>query len=69
MELTPLEALNDAKAEALGVLATTFALIAEAQQVANDLVIEARGLGASWREIGEVAGVTPQAAQQRWRPS
>lgn len=33
----------------------------------DEAVIEARSVGASWSEIAALLGITPQAAQQRWR--
>lgn len=38
----------------------------ELQADAEDLVSEARRLGVTWNAIGEVAGITPQSAYQRW---
>ena len=39
---------------------------AEAQQLVEASVVEARRMGASWATIGAVHGVTRQAAQQRF---
>lgn len=41
--------------------------LAEAQAALNAAASEARTAGASWAQIGDAAGVTRQAAQQRWR--
>jgi hypothetical protein len=41
-------------------------VLAEAAQLVECAIIEARQAGATWETIGAIHGVTRQAAQQRW---
>lgn len=40
----------------------------EAEQAVGDAVVSARHGGASWGQIGDIVGITRQAAHQRWSP-
>lgn len=57
---------NPETAQHLGDLALALAQIEAATSLAQASVDKAREAGVSWREIGDIAGVSPQAAQQRW---
>lgn len=52
--------------------AQDFADLAELQRQLDELLVEAvagfRQAGMTWQEIGDAAGTTRQAAQQRWGP-
>ncbi len=50
----------------LGQLALVLHEAASLQEKTQALVDEARGKGATWVQIGAVAGVRPQSAYQRW---
>ena len=56
--------------QAIGTLLTEVTLdlqeINRLQEHSQDLVEEAKGLGATWAQIGDALGTTPQAAYQRW---
>src|SRR4051794_8682074 len=41
--------------------------LTELEKQAFDLLLELRGRGATWRWIGAALGVSPQAAQQRFK--
>lgn len=43
--------------------------LAQAQRNLDRAVVVVRDAGASWRQIGELLGITPQAAHQRWSTS
>src|SRR5262249_18399945 len=55
-------------AEVLGTLAVHTAETARLRADADELVVKARELGASWRDVSRAAGITPQAALRRWDP-
>lgn len=40
--------------------------LAQAEAALNDAANQARQAGASWAHIGDAAGISRQAAQQRW---
>jgi hypothetical protein len=50
------------------IQAATMRMTAEGQQ-RDHLVAIARSLNASWASIGAAAGITRQAAQERWAPA
>jgi hypothetical protein len=68
-DLTP-EQLRDALAEVHRQAVTDVGTAAEAAGLARTAldraVNSARAAGASWTEIGRAAGLTRQAARQRW---
>ncbi len=41
--------------------------LADAAAALDEAASDARRAGASWAQIGDAAGLTRQAAQQRWR--
>lgn len=53
----------DAALEALGRSCTE---VRAATQRLEDAVLAARSAGATWAQIGDAAGVTRQAAHERW---
>jgi len=50
----------------LGELSATIVEVDRLRQLTTDLVAEAREQGATWAEIGDVAGITMKSAHQRW---
>lgn len=64
-------ALTDYELKRLDALFQAKALVSEmaqGQRMLEKLVITARKNGATWAEIGAVAGITAQSAHQRWSP-
>ncbi len=59
-------ARDDLTEQALGRVTLITAEIAELNRQLDAAVGIARLLGTSWREIGERAGISPQAAHKRW---
>ncbi len=53
-------------AEILGHISSNTQTIAELVSENADLANEAKQAGATWRAIGEAAGITAQSAYQRW---
>src|ERR1019366_8642258 len=54
--------------EALTEIARLASEIGETERRLQDLVWGARRAKATWRQIGDALGVSPQAVQQRYRP-
>lgn len=54
--------------EAYSDLQTQAARIEQAMADLDDLVLEAREMGASWGSIGWSVGISQQAAMKRWGP-
>ena len=58
--------LEEVRTDPLDLLQWARWLVAEASQLEEAAVIEARQAGASWSAIGSVHGMTKQAAWDRW---
>jgi hypothetical protein len=67
---TPAERAEAADAvsvdEVLGEIAVGVTMIADIRESLNRLVVMARQDGATWERIGAAAGVSRQAAHERW---
>lgn len=50
----------------LGGLAALLEQVQEAEEEVRGQVQHARELGATWAQVGQVAGIKPQSAYQRW---
>lgn len=66
-ELTGEELANLPEHTDVSALGNAAALLSAADRALHTLVDDARAAGASWAQIGEVLGISRQAAQQRFR--
>lgn len=60
------EAEASSQVDHLGKFVMALANVDEAQAVLDQSVLEARANGVTWAELGKLAGVSTQAAHQRW---
>lgn len=54
--------------QTLGLIATRMAQAEKIRLDLSEAVSQVRELGATWRDIGRAASITPQAAHRRWDP-
>jgi hypothetical protein len=61
-----LEQLRQLREQGVGTVAAAAAVEKEATRKLAEAVAAARDAGASWQDVADAAGVSRQAAQQRW---